>query len=165
MFGAMIGYALGYDAGRSDEQTGNRQREIVHQILYGERPVTVDQSYIDQLHAALAEARADSAHNTITADQFHAEALDWKQKADQFRNEALYWRDEKFAPVRAKAKARREENAVLQERNRRSARRKRRSPRPTPRAQSRPRRRAGRSRRDVQGKAEPATVPRRRGRR
>ena len=27
-------------------------REIVHQILYGARPVTVDQSYIDQLHAA-----------------------------------------------------------------------------------------------------------------
>ena len=49
----MIGYALGYDAGRSDEQTANHQREVVHQILYGERPVTVDQSYIDQLHAAL----------------------------------------------------------------------------------------------------------------
>ena len=29
----MIGYALGYDAGRSDEQTANHQREIVHQIF------------------------------------------------------------------------------------------------------------------------------------
>ena len=113
----MIGYALGYDAGRSDEQTGNRQREIVHQILYGARPVTVDQSYIDQLHAALAEARADSTHNYKTADQFHAEALEWKDKADKFLNEALYWRDEKYAPVRAKAKARREENAALQAQN------------------------------------------------
>ena len=46
-----------------------------------------------------------------------AEALDWKEKAHQFRNEALYWRDQKFAPVKAKAKARREENAVLQHEN------------------------------------------------
>jgi hypothetical protein len=112
MFG-LNAYSVGYDAGRSDEQTGNRRREIIHQILYGERPVTVDQSYIDRLHAALDEARANSAHNYKTADQFHAEALDWKQKADQFRNEALYWRDQKFAPVKAKAKALREENAVL----------------------------------------------------
>ena len=56
----MIGYALGYDAGRSDEQTANHRREIVHQILYGERPVTVDQSYIDRLHAALADASSAS---------------------------------------------------------------------------------------------------------
>jgi hypothetical protein len=42
-------YSVGYDAGRSDERTGNRRREIVHQILTGARPVTVDQSYIDQL--------------------------------------------------------------------------------------------------------------------
>jgi hypothetical protein len=110
-------YSVGYDAGRSDEQTGNRRREIVHQILYGERSVTVDQSYIDRLHAALDEARANSAHNYKTADQFHAEALDWKQKADQFRNEALYWRDQKFAPLKAKAKARREENATLRDEN------------------------------------------------
>jgi hypothetical protein len=108
-------YSLGYDAGRSDEQTGNRRREIVHQILYGQRPVTVDQSYIDQLHAAVATANANSIHNYNTADQFHAEALEWKQKARQFRNEALYWRDQKFAP--AKAKARREENAILQHEN------------------------------------------------
>ena len=116
MFG-LKAYSVGYDAGRSDEQTGNRRREIVHQILYGERPVTVDQSYIDRLHAALANASAHSAHNYETAEQFQAEALDWKQKAHQFRNEALYWRDQKFAPLKAKAKARREENAVLQNEN------------------------------------------------
>jgi hypothetical protein len=116
MFG-WTAYSVGYDAGRSDERTGKRHLEIVHQILYRERPVTVDQSYIDRLQAALDEARANSAHNYKTADQFHAEALNWKQKADQFRNEALYWRDEKFAPLKAKAKARREENAVLQHEN------------------------------------------------
>jgi hypothetical protein len=113
----MIGYALGYDAGRSDEQTANHRLQVVHQIFTGARPVTVDQSYIDQLHAALAEARADSTHNYKTADQFHAEALEWKAKADKFLNEALYWRDQKFAPARAKAKARREENAALQAEN------------------------------------------------
>jgi hypothetical protein len=94
-------YSVGYDAGRSDEQTANHRLKVVHQILYGERPVTVDQSYIDRLHAALDEARANSTH--------------WRQKTDQFRNEALYWRDQKYTPVRAKAKARREENAVLRD--------------------------------------------------
>jgi cell division protein FtsB len=113
----MIGYALGYDAGRSDEQVGNRQREIVHQILYGQRPVTVDQSYIDQLHAALNDASSASDHNFAASNQFHALALEWEQKAQQFKNEALYWRDEKYAPVRAKANARREENAALQAQN------------------------------------------------
>jgi hypothetical protein len=97
------GYSVGYDAGRSDERTGKRHREVVHQILYGERPVTVDQSYIDRLHAALNEARANSTH--------------WRQKTDQFRNEALYWRDQKFAPAKAKAKALREENAALCDEN------------------------------------------------
>ena len=103
----MIGYALGYDAGRSDEQTANHQRKVVHQILYGERPVTVDQSYIDRLHAALDSANDASIHNYNASSQ-------WEAKAQQFKNEALYWRDEKYAPARAKAKARREENAALQ---------------------------------------------------
>jgi hypothetical protein len=93
-------YSVGYDSGRSDERRGNHNREVVHQILTGERPVKVDQSYIDQLHAALEQARANSTH--------------WRKKTDQFRDEALYWRDQKYAPVRARAKARREENAVLQ---------------------------------------------------
>jgi hypothetical protein len=110
-------YSLGYDAGRSDEQTGNRRVEIVHQILYGHRPVTVDQSYIDRLHAALADARSDSDHNYAASNRLLAEALEWKEKAHQFRNEALYWRDQKFAPAKAKAKALREENAVLRDEN------------------------------------------------
>jgi regulator of replication initiation timing len=96
-------YSVGYDAGRSDRQRTKRDVEIVHQILTGARPVTVDQSYIDRLHAALDEARANSTH--------------WRQKTDQFRNEALCWRDQKVAPLRAKAKARREENAALRDEN------------------------------------------------
>ena len=111
----MIAYCSGYDAGRSDEQTGNRQREIVHQILYGERPVTVDQSYIDRLHAALADANATSDHNFIRPSYSTPRHSSGRTKAHQFRNEALYWRDQKFAPVKAKAKARREENAALRQ--------------------------------------------------
>jgi hypothetical protein len=61
----------------------------------------------------LASARDASAHNYAACDQFQASALEWEDKARQFRNEALYWRDQKFAPVKAKAKALREENAVL----------------------------------------------------
>jgi hypothetical protein len=109
--------SLGYDAGRSDQRRGKRRVEIVHQILYGERPVTVDQSYIDRLHAALAVANDASDHNYAASNRLLAEALEWKQKARQFRNEALYWRDQKFAPAKAKAKARREENAILQHEN------------------------------------------------
>jgi hypothetical protein len=103
----MIGYALGYDAGRSDEQTANRRLQVVHQIFSNARPVTVDQSYIDRLHAALTDASSASDHNFTTSNQ-------WKQKAQQFKNEALYWRDQKYALARAKAKARREENDALQ---------------------------------------------------
>ena len=115
----MIAYCCGIRrmAGQMQRTVSQGNREIVDRVFYGERPVTVDQSYIDRLHAALDDARANSAHNYKTADQFHAEALDWKQKAHQFRNEALYWRDQKFAPAKAKAKALRQENAVLRDEN------------------------------------------------
>jgi hypothetical protein len=113
----MIGYALGYDHGRSSADVSRSNRELLERAFYGVRPVTVDQSYIDRLHAALDDARANSAHNYKTADQFHAEALDWNQKTQQFRNEALYWRDQKFAPAKARAKALRQENATLREEN------------------------------------------------
>jgi hypothetical protein len=112
-----IGYALGYEDGRSSAEVSRGNHELIERAFYGTRPVTVDQSFIDRLHAALDDAKANSAHNYKTADQYHAEALDWKQKAEQFRNEALYWRDQKFAPARARAKARREEIAVLQAEN------------------------------------------------
>jgi hypothetical protein len=117
----MIGYALGYDHGKSSADVSRGNRELLERAFYGVRPVTVDQSYIDRLHAALADARSDSDHNYAASNRLYAEALDWKQKAHQFRNEALYWRDQKFASAKAKAKALREENAVLlarlQERN------------------------------------------------
>ncbi|HZZ22490.1 MAG TPA: hypothetical protein VFE60_07915 [Roseiarcus sp.] len=111
MFGA--DYLLGYSQGRSSAEDERDTNAIIARVIYGQRPVTVDQSYIDQLHAALANANATSDHNFGKAELFHSEALSWKDKAHQFRNEALYWRDEKFAPAEAEAKALRKENAVL----------------------------------------------------
>jgi hypothetical protein len=111
MFGA--DYLLGYSQGRSSAEDERDTNTIIARVIYGQRPVTVDQSYIDQLHAALANANATSDHNFGKAELFHSEALSWKDKAHQFRNEALYWRDEKFAPAEAEATALREENAVL----------------------------------------------------
>jgi hypothetical protein len=115
MFGT--DYALGYSQGRSSAEDEQDTKAIIARVIYGHRPVTVDQSYIDQLHAALASARDASAHNYAACDQFQASALEWQDKARQFRNEALYWRDQKFASVMAKAKALREQNAVLQDEN------------------------------------------------
>ena len=111
MFGT--DYALGYSRGRSSAEDERDTKAIIARVIYGQRPVTVDQSYIDQLHAALANANATSDHNFGKAELFHSEALSWKDKAHQFRNEALHWRDEKFAPAEAEAKALRKENAVL----------------------------------------------------
>jgi hypothetical protein len=111
MFGA--DYLLGYSQGRSSAEDERDTKAIIARVIYGQRPVTVDQSYIDQLHAALANANATSDHNFGKAELFHSEALSWKDKAHQFRNEALHWRDEKFAPAEAEAKALRKENAVL----------------------------------------------------
>jgi hypothetical protein len=117
MSGGMIGYALGYDHGKSSADVSRGNRELLERAVYGVRPVTVDQSYIDRLHAALADAISDSDHNYAASNRLYAEALDWKQKAHQFRKEALYWRDQNFGSVKAKAKALREEKAALQNEN------------------------------------------------
>jgi hypothetical protein len=111
MFGA--DYLLGYSQGRSSAEDERETNAIVARVIYGQHSVVVDQSYIDQLHAALANVREASAHNYAASNRLYAEGFEWKQKAHQFRDEALYWRDQKFAPAEAQAKALREENAVL----------------------------------------------------
>jgi hypothetical protein len=108
MFGT--DYALGYSQGRSSAEDERDTKAIIARVIYGQRPVTVDQSYIDRLHAALATANNASEHN-------YAVGVQWEQKAQQFKNETLYWRDERYAPVRVEAEARREEIAVLQAEN------------------------------------------------
>jgi hypothetical protein len=111
MFGA--DYLLGHSQGRSSAEDERDTSAIIARVIYGQRPVTVDQSYIDRLHAALAIANDASDHNYAASNRLLAEALEWKDKAHQFRNEALYWRDQKCLPAEANAKALREENAVL----------------------------------------------------
>ena len=56
----VLGYALGYDAGRSDAEVSRQRREIVDEVFYGQRIVQVDQSYLDQLHQ-LAACRTEVA--------------------------------------------------------------------------------------------------------
>ena len=112
----VIGYALGYEDGRSSGEVSRGNRELLERALYGARPVTVDQSYIDKLHVALADARDTSAHNYAASNRLYGEALDWKDKAYQFRAEALFWRAEKLAAATAEAKAMRQENGALRAR-------------------------------------------------
>ena len=52
-------------------------------MIYGRRPVQVDQSYLDQLHQLVEKFRADSDHNFDKADLFHREALEWKADAER----------------------------------------------------------------------------------
>ncbi len=100
----VLGYALGYDAGRSDAESARETREIADRFIYGQRLVQVDQSYIDRLHDALSAANASSDRNYDSADRFRNEALRWKAKAEQFHGEALYWRG-RALPAEADAKA------------------------------------------------------------
>ncbi len=82
----VLGYALGYDAGRSDAEVSRQRREIVDEVFYGQRIVQVDQSYLDQLHQLVGKFRSNSIYNFDKGEQFYAEALEWK--ADAQRNEA-----------------------------------------------------------------------------
>ena len=82
----VLGYALGYDAGRSDAEVSRQRREIVDGVFYGQRIVQVDQSYLDQLHQLVEKFRSNSIYNFDKGEQFYAEALEWK--ADAQRNEA-----------------------------------------------------------------------------
>jgi hypothetical protein len=81
-----LGYALGYDAGRSDAEVSRQRREIVDRVFYGQSPVQVDQSYLDQLHQLVEKFRSNSIYNFDKGEKFYAEALEWK--ADAQRNEA-----------------------------------------------------------------------------
>jgi hypothetical protein len=72
---------LGYNAGRSAADVTRQRHEIVDRVIYGLRPVQVDQSYLDQLHQLIERVRSDSAYNYDKAKMFHGEALDWKAQA------------------------------------------------------------------------------------
>src|SRR5271166_835800 len=102
MFGS--DYLLGYSQGRSSAEDERDTSALVGRLFYGQRPVQVDQSYLDELHRSREQFRLNSIHNFDKAEQFHADALDWKGKAEQFHGEALYWRG-RALPAEAEAKA------------------------------------------------------------
>ncbi len=84
----VVGYLLGYDDGRSSADSSRRRRDIVDHIFYGQNIVQVDKSYLDQLVALVEQFRSDSDHNLGKAEQFHGEALRWKEKALRFEADA-----------------------------------------------------------------------------
>ncbi len=86
MFGS--DYLLGYSQGRSSAEDERETNALVARVIYGRRPVQVDQSYLDQLTALVERFRSDSDHNLGKAGQFHGEALRWKEKALRFEADA-----------------------------------------------------------------------------
>ena len=58
MFGS--DYLLGYSQGRSSAEDERDANALVARVLYGQRPVQVDQSYLDQLHQLVEQLRSDS---------------------------------------------------------------------------------------------------------
>jgi hypothetical protein len=86
MFGS--DYLLGYSQGRSSAEGERETNALVARVIYDRHPVQVDQSYLDQLTALVERFRSDSDHNLGKAEQFHGEALRWKEKALRFEADA-----------------------------------------------------------------------------
>src|SRR5208283_3496466 len=95
MFGS--DYLLGYGQGRSSAEDERDTNALVARLFYGQRPVQVDQSYLDSLHDALSAANASSDHNYDAADRFRNEAFQWKAYAQSQEN--------LVAPLRARITA------------------------------------------------------------
>ncbi len=76
-------YLLGYSQGRSSAEDEHETAALVSRVIYGHRPVQVDQSDLDQLRQLVQKFRADSDHNFDKAELFHREALEWKADAER----------------------------------------------------------------------------------
>ncbi len=81
MFGS--DYLLGYSQGRSSAEDERDTRALVARVIYGQRPITVDQAYLDQLNHLVEKFRSDSDYNFNKVEQFYAEALEWKAAAQR----------------------------------------------------------------------------------
>src|SRR5271165_1674642 len=81
MFGS--DYLLGYSQGRSSAEDERETNALVARVIYGRRPVQVDQSYLDQLTSLVEQFRSDSDHNLGKARMFRSEALEWKALAER----------------------------------------------------------------------------------
>ena len=86
MFGS--DYLLGYSQGRSSAESERETNTLVSQVIYGQRRVTVDQTYLDQLRHLVEKFRSDSDYNFHKVEQFYAEAVAWKNTALRFEAEA-----------------------------------------------------------------------------
>ena len=86
MFGS--DYFLGYSQGRSSAEYERETNTLVSQVIYGQRRVTVDQTYLDQLRHLVEKFRSDSDYNFHKVEQFYAEAVAWKDTALRFEAEA-----------------------------------------------------------------------------
>lgn len=86
-------FQLGQMASESD-QTFARTSNLVKDIIYGNRPVTVDQSYIDQLinHIRINDGEVQKANNTIRA--YMADVNSWKNRANQWETYAVRLEEE-----------------------------------------------------------------------
>jgi hypothetical protein len=82
---ATIGYVLGYSEGRSDAERSRDNQDLVNRVFDGRRPVTIDQSQLDELIARAEKFRSDSNLNFKQANLFEREAHQWK--ADSERHE------------------------------------------------------------------------------
>jgi len=112
MFGS--DYLLGYSQGRSSAEDERGTNALVARVIYGRRPVQVDQSYLDQLRQTIEKLRGDSGHNFDAAEQFQGEALRWKESALRFAAEAKVLRAQLAERDTALAQA---QAAIAQERD------------------------------------------------
>ncbi|RBP05261.1 hypothetical protein DFR50_13551 [Roseiarcus fermentans] len=81
MFGS--DYLIGYSQGRSSAEDERETKELVARVIYGHRPVQVEQSYLDQLTSVIETLRSTSDHNLGKARMFRSEALEWKAGAER----------------------------------------------------------------------------------
>ena len=82
MFGS--DYLLGYSQGRSSAEDERDTKALVGRLFYGQRPVQVDQSYLDQLHQLVEQFRANSIHNFDKASSFTLKRWTGRERRSNF---------------------------------------------------------------------------------
>ena len=73
-----MGYALGYENGRSDAERSREQRELIQRVMYGHRIVEVDQSYIDNLRQLFTNSAQIRPQSTTRPTNSTAKLLSGK---------------------------------------------------------------------------------------
>jgi hypothetical protein len=86
MFGVSSSYIVGYEDGKSSEKYGRTAGEFWNRI-FRRGPVTVDQSYIDSLHAHLQNAQATAQHNERVCKEWIAQAEKLEQEVAALKSQ------------------------------------------------------------------------------